>query len=144
MATPQIVTTLRNKAEQVEKYIIETEAKIAAARADLAHKLVNRALIAPAPGECPLPYLTRRMPTSTPKPASATSFKNHRDTLLKDTSGHHPAVKSRLAADGSWATSRAQQMCIALQSAILRASDQESCYENYMVRIHWAGCHHSS
>ena len=30
MAKPQIVTTLTNKAEQVERYIIETEAKLAA------------------------------------------------------------------------------------------------------------------
>jgi hypothetical protein len=44
MAEPHIVSTLQNKAEQVEKYIIETETKLAQARADLAHIRATLAL----------------------------------------------------------------------------------------------------
>lgn len=44
MAEPQIVTTLRNKAGQVENYIANMEGKIAAARADLAHIRATLAL----------------------------------------------------------------------------------------------------
>jgi len=52
MVSPQIVTTLQNKAEQVEKYIIDTEAKLAAARADLAHIRATLALFQ-ADGDTP-------------------------------------------------------------------------------------------
>jgi hypothetical protein len=52
VADPQVVPTLANKAEQVEKYIIDTEAKLAAARADLAHIRATLALFQ-ADGDTP-------------------------------------------------------------------------------------------
>jgi len=44
VADPQIVTTLSNKAEGIERYILETETKLAQARADLAHIRATLAL----------------------------------------------------------------------------------------------------
>jgi hypothetical protein len=44
VADPQIVTTLRNKADEIERYIVGMETKIAEARADLAHIRATLAL----------------------------------------------------------------------------------------------------
>jgi hypothetical protein len=44
VADPHIVTTLRNKAEEIESYVAAAETKIAEARADLAHIRATLAL----------------------------------------------------------------------------------------------------